>query len=76
MYLESLGGVILRPEMAEGNRSGRHKYVIVQTVASSKAVSCCWEYAITLGLQIPQSRSYVHTLGPKVGTIYVLGALG
>ena len=23
-----------------------------------------------------QSRCYLHTLGPKVGTIYILGALG
>ena len=30
----------------------------------------------TLGLQIAPSRSYLHTLGPKVGIIYVLGALG
>ena len=31
---------------------------------------------VTLRLQIAQSRSYLHTLGPKVGTIYILGALG
>ena len=30
----------------------------------------------TLELQITKSRSYVHALGPEVGTIYVLGALG
>ena len=30
----------------------------------------------TLGLQTAQSRSYLYTLGPKVGTIYVLEALG
>ena len=30
----------------------------------------------TLGLQIAQSRSYLHTLGPKVGIIYIHGALG
>ena len=30
----------------------------------------------TLGLQIVQSRSYLYTLGPKVGIIYILGALG
>ena len=29
-----------------------------------------------LGLQIAQSRSYLYTLGPKVGSIYILGALG
>ena len=29
----------------------------------------------TLGLQIAQSRSYLDTSGPKVGIIYVLGAL-
>ena len=29
----------------------------------------------TLGLQIAQNRSHLQTLGPKVGTIYVLGAL-
>ena len=26
--------------------------------------------------QIAQSRSYLYTLGPKVGIIYMLGALG
>ena len=31
---------------------------------------------LTLGLQIAQSRSYLYTLGPKVGIIYILGALG
>ena len=30
----------------------------------------------TLGLQIAQSRSYLCTLGPKVGIICILGALG
>ena len=30
----------------------------------------------SLRLQIAQSRSYLHTLGPKVGIIYVRGALG
>ena len=30
----------------------------------------------TMGLQIAQSRSYLYTLGPKVGIIHVLGALG
>ena len=29
-----------------------------------------------LGLQITQRRSYSYTLGPKVGIIYILGALG
>ena len=28
---------------------------------------------LTLGLQIAQSRSYLCTLGPEVGAIYVLG---
>ena len=31
--------------------------------------------AIPLGLQIAQSRSYSHTLGPKVGIVHILGAL-
>ena len=31
---------------------------------------------ITLGLQIAQSRYYLQTLDPKVGTICILGALG
>ena len=31
---------------------------------------------ITLGLQIAQSRPYLHTLGPKVGLIYIDGAPG
>ena len=31
---------------------------------------------ISLGLQIAQSREYLHTLGPKVGILYILGALG
>ena len=31
---------------------------------------------VTLVLQIAQSRSYLETLGPKVGTICILGALG
>ena len=29
----------------------------------------------TLRLQIAQSRSYLYTLGPKVGIMYILGAL-
>ena len=29
----------------------------------------------TLRLQVAQSRAYLHTLGPKVGIIYILGAL-
>ena len=33
-------------------------------------------FALALGLQIAQSRSYLYTLGPKVGIIYLLGALG
>ena len=32
--------------------------------------------SLSFGLQIAQSRSYLHTLAPKVGTIYILGALG
>ena len=28
------------------------------------------------GAQIAQSRSYLHTLSPKIGTICILGALG
>ena len=28
------------------------------------------------GLQIAQNRPYLHTLGPKVGIIYIHGALG
>ena len=31
---------------------------------------------LSLGLQIAQSRPYLHTLGPKVGIIYIHGALG
>ena len=31
---------------------------------------------ITLGLQIAQSRSHLRTLGPKIGIICILGALG
>ena len=34
------------------------------------------EEGVTLGLQIAQSRSYLYTLGPKVGIICILGALG
>ena len=34
------------------------------------------ETPLTLGLQIAQSRSYLCTVGPKVGIIYVLGLLG
>ena len=30
----------------------------------------------SLGLQISQSRPYLHTSGPKVGIIYIHGALG
>ena len=30
----------------------------------------------TLGLQIAQSRPYLHTLGPKVGIAYIIGAPG
>ena len=31
---------------------------------------------IFLGLQIAQSRSYLCTLGPKVASIYIPGAIG
>ena len=31
---------------------------------------------LTLDLQIAQNRSYLHTSGPKVGIVYVLGAPG
>ena len=31
---------------------------------------------IPLGLQIAQCRSYLHTLGPKLGITYILGAPG
>ena len=31
---------------------------------------------LLLGLQIAQGRSYLYTLGPKVGIIYIRGALG
>ena len=31
--------------------------------------------SIPLGLQIAQSRPYLHTLGPQVGIIYIHGAL-
>ena len=33
------------------------------------------ERASTLGLQVAQSRPYLHTLGPKVGIIHINGAL-
>ena len=33
-------------------------------------------HPISLALQIAQSRSYLHTLEPKVGIIHILGALG
>ena len=38
----------------------------------------CGHYLLTptLVLQIAQTRSYLHILGPKVGTIYILGASG
>ena len=32
--------------------------------------------SLSLGLQLAQSRSYFHTLRPKVSIIYILGALG
>ena len=32
--------------------------------------------SLSLGLHIAQSRQYFYTLGPKVGIIYILGALG
>ena len=32
--------------------------------------------SVSLGLQIAQSRPYLHTLGPKVGIIYIHGAPG
>ena len=34
------------------------------------------QLSLTLGLQIAQNRPFLHTLGPKVGIIYVHGALG
>ena len=33
-------------------------------------------FCLSLGLQIAQSKSYLETSGPKVGTICILGALG
>ena len=36
----------------------------------------CGNYGISLGLQIAQSRYYLQTLDPEVGTICILGALG
>ena len=36
----------------------------------------CRSTRISLGLQIAQNRSYLYTLGPKVGIIYILGDLG
>ena len=38
--------------------------------------SCCLSFFLFLGLQIAQNRSYLHTLGPKVGLVYILGAIG
>ena len=32
--------------------------------------------SLTLGLQITQNRSCLCTLGPKLGTVYILGVLG
>ena len=49
-------------------RSKRFRYEILRI--------CVWRLPKSLGLQIAKSRSYFHTLGPKVGIIYILGALG
>ena len=48
------------------------------TVSSliQEASGTAYHSSISLGLQIAQSRSYLYTLGPKVGSIYILGALG
>ena len=41
-----------------------------------------WAYMVfelwdqTMGPQIAPSRDYLHTLGPKVSILYILGALG
>ena len=43
---------------------------------SSITGALLYSQSTSLGLQIAQSRSYLHTLGPKVGMIYILGAIG
>ena len=39
-------------------------------------VFCASVLAVFLGLQIAESRSCLHTLGPKLSMVYILGAVG
>ena len=52
----------------------------VRPCTSKKKITIDFEPHIisyyTLGLQIAQSSPYLHTLGPKVGIIFIHGALG
>ena len=51
-------------------------YLLSTCICLPDATSVSRVILITLGLQIAQSRPYLHTLGPKVGFIYIHGALG
>ena len=44
--------------------------------SEGKNLGCLQTKVHSLGLQIVQRRSYLHILGPNVGTSYILGALG
>ena len=56
--------------------SGTVHFVLSGTPPLGPGFLEVWDYSIIVGLQIAQSRSYLHTLGPKVGIIYIHGALG
>ena len=47
-----------------------------EPLLGSKAFEICLLSFKALVLQTAQSRSYLHTLRPKVGVIYILGAAG
>ena len=48
----------------------------IREVWTMACIGPLYEPKQILGLQIAQSRSCLHTLGPKVATTYILGALG
>ena len=51
-------------------------YTMISITKTPPRVPLIFGNSYTLGLQIAQSRSYLYTLRPKVGIIYILGAMG
>ena len=53
---------------------GRHRGSVLEQLPSLGGLEIIQE--VSLRLQIAQRRSYLYTVGSKVGIIYILGALG